>query len=142
MGRSRGGLTTKIHALTYEQGLPLELVLTPGQAVDCPVAAQLLGHLRENTIVLADKAYDADWLRRQIEAAGAAPNIPPMAHRRRKPCFSPVLYRGRNRIERFFNRIKHFRRLATRYEKHASNFLAMLKLAATHLWLRRNESVT
>ena len=78
MGRSRGGLTTKIHALTDAHGLPLELVLTPGQAGDCPVAEQLLGHLRENTIVLADKAYDADWLRRQIEAAGAAPNIPPM----------------------------------------------------------------
>jgi transposase len=92
--------------------------------------------------VLADKAYDADWLRRQIEAPGATPNIPPMVHRRRKPCFSPVLYRARNRIERFFNRIKHFRRLATRYEKHAANFLAMLKLAANHLWLRHNESVT
>ena len=103
---------------------------------------RLLGHLRQDTIVLADKAYDADWLRRQIEAAGAAPNIPPMIHHRRKPCFSPVLYRARNRIERFFNRIKHFRRLATRYEKHASNFLAMLKLAAVHLWLRHNESVT
>src|SRR5437764_5996099 len=124
MGRSRGGLTTKIHALTDARGLPLELILTPGQAGDCPVAAQLLGHLRPDTIVLADKAYDADWLRRQIEAAGAAPNIPPMVHRRRKPCFSPVLYRARNRIERFFNRIKHFRRLATRYEKHAANFLA------------------
>src|SRR5207248_2052787 len=83
-------------------------------------------------------AYDADWLHRQIEAAGAAPNIPPMVHRRRKPCFSPALYRARNCIERFFNRIKHFRRLATRYEKHAANFLAMLKLAATHLWLRHN----
>jgi len=142
MGRSRGGLTTKIHALTDAHGLPLELVLTPGQAGDCPVAAQLLGHLREDTIVLADKAYDADWLRRQIEAAGAAPNIPPMAHRRWKPCFSQVLYRARNRIERFFNKIKHFRRLATRYEKHAANFLAMLKLAATHLWLRHNESMT
>jgi len=56
--------------------------------------------------------------------------------------FSPVLYRARNRIERFFNRIKHFRRLATRYEKHAANFLAMLKLAAAHLWLRHNESVS
>jgi transposase len=111
MGRSRGGLTTKIHALTDARGLPLELVLTPGQAGDCPVAAHLLGHLRPDTIVLADKAYDADWLRRQIEAAGAAPNIPPMIHRRWKPCFSPVLYRARNRIERFFNRIKHFRRL-------------------------------
>jgi transposase len=142
MGRSRGGLTTKIHALVDAHGLPLELVLTPGQAGDCPVAARLLGHLHEGTIVLADKAYDADWLRRQIEAAGAAPNIPPMVHRRWKPCFSPALYRARNRIERFFNRIKHFRRLATRYEKHAANFLAMLKLAATLLWLRHNESVT
>src|SRR5207244_9306087 len=112
----------------------------PGQAGDCPVAAGLLGHLRKGTIVLADKAYDADWLRRQIKAAGAAPNIPPMVHRRWKPCFRPVLYRARNRIERFFNRIKHFRRLATRYEKHAANFLAMLKLAATHLWLRHHES--
>jgi len=93
MGRSRGGLTTKIHALTDARGLPLELILTPGQAGDCPVAARLLGHLRQDTIVLADKAYDADWLRRQIEAAGAAPNILPTVHRRRKPCFSPVLYR-------------------------------------------------
>jgi transposase len=142
MGRSRGGLTTKIHVLTDARGLPLELVLRPGQAGDCPVAAQLLGHLRQNTILPADKAYDADWLRRQIEAVGAVPNIPPMAHRRWKPCFSPALYRGRNHIERFFNRIKHFRRLATRYEKHAANFLAMLKLAAAQLWLRRNESVS
>jgi transposase len=142
MGRSRGGLTTKIHALTDAHGLPLELVLTPGQAGDCPVAKHLLGWLQPDTIVLADKAYDADWLRRRIEAAGAAPNIPAMVHRRWKPCFSPVLYRARNRIERFFNRIKHFRRLATRYEKHATNFLAMLKLAATHLWLRHNECPT
>jgi DNA invertase Pin-like site-specific DNA recombinase/transposase len=72
----------------------------------------------QDTIVLADKAYDADWLRCQIEAAGAVPNIPPMMHRRWKPCFSPVLYRARNCIDR----IKHFRRLATRYEKHAANF--------------------
>jgi hypothetical protein len=86
MGRSRGGLTTKIHALTDAHGLPLELILTPGQAGDCPVAERLLGHLRQDTIVLADKADDADWLRRQIEAAGAAPNIPPMSHRRWKPC--------------------------------------------------------
>ena len=59
-----------------------------------------------------------------------------------KSCFSPVLYRARSRIKRFFNRIKHFRRLAIRCEKHAANFLAMLKLAAIHLWLRHNKSVT
>ena len=142
MGRSRGGLTTKIHALTDGQGLPLELVLTPGQAGDCPVAGQLLGRLEENTIVLADKAYDADWLRRRIEATGAAPNIPSVVHRKHKACFSRTLYRGRNRIERFFNRIKHFRRIATRYEKRASNYLAMLKLAAAQVWLRHYESMT
>jgi transposase len=62
--------------------------------------------------------------------------------RRRKPCFNSSLYRARNRIAWFFNRVKHFRRLATRYEKLAANFLAMLKLAATHLWLRHKESVT
>ena len=142
MGRSRGGLTTKIHALTDAHGLPLELVLTPGQAADCPTAAKLLGHLRAGTIPLADKAYDADWLRRSIKAAGAAPNIPSKITCRWRACFSAVLYRERNRVERFFNKIKHCRRIATRYEKHASNFLAMLKLAAVRRWLRRYESMT
>lgn len=142
MGRSRGGLTTKVHALTDARGLPLELVLTPGQAGDCPVAERLLGRLHEGAIILADKAYDADWLRRQIEAAGAAPNIPAKTNRNWKPCFSASLYRARNRIERFFNKLKHFRRLATRYEKHAANFLGMIKLAAVQIWLRHNESMT
>lgn len=141
MGRSRGGLTTKVHALVDAAGLPLELTITPGQAGDCPEAANLLSRLEPGTIVLADKAYDADWLRRSIEAKGAAPNIPSMRHRRWKACFSKTLYRERNRVERFFNRIKHFRRVATRYEKHGANFLAMLKLAAIKVWLRLNESV-
>lgn len=92
--------------------------------------------------MLADKAYDADRRRRRIEAAGAAPNIPSVVHRKWKACFSPALYRERNRIERFFNRIKHFRRIATHYEKHAANYLAMLKLAAIEIWLRYNESMT
>ena len=65
-----------------------------------------------------------------------------MVHRRWKLCFSPVLYRARNRIEQFFNSHQTLRRLATRYEKHAANFLAMLKLAAIHLWLRDNEFVS
>jgi transposase len=89
MGRSRGGLTTKIHALTDARGLPLELILTPGQAADCPTAAKLLGRLREGTILLADKAYDADWLRRSIEAAGAAPNIPSKAPAAGAPASAP-----------------------------------------------------
>jgi transposase len=141
MGRSRGGLTTKVHALVDGRGLPLEMILTPGQAADCPAASGLLTRLRENTILLADKAYDADWLRRRVEDAGASPNIPSKSNRKWKACFSAKLYRQRNRIERFFNRIKHFRRIATRYEKHASNYLAFLKLAAAQIWMRQNESM-
>jgi transposase len=141
MGRSRGGLTTKVHALVDGRGLPLELILTPGQAADCPAAAGPLTRLRQNTILLADKAYDADWLRRRVEDEGASPNIPSKSNRKWKACFSATLYRQRNRIERFFTRIIHFRRIATRYEKHASNYLAFLKLAAAQIWMHQNESM-
>jgi len=136
MGRSRGGLTTKVHALTDALGRPLELVLTPGQAHDCPAAAHLIGRLKPGSILLADKAYDADWLRAAISETGAAPNIPSMSRRKWKACFSPMLYKARNQIERFFSKIKHFRRIATRYEKHAANYLAMLKIASAIIWMR------
>jgi transposase len=141
MSRSRGGLTTKVHAVVDARGLALDLLLTPGQAADCPATAQLLGRLRPGTILFADRAYDADWLRRQVERAGAAPNIPFKSNRTWKGCFSPVLYRGRDHVERFFNRIKHARRAVTRYEKHASNYLAMLKLASINISLRAYESM-
>ena len=65
-----------------------------------------------------------------------------MAHRVERPAFSPFLYRHRNLVERFFNKLKHFRAIATRYEKHASNYLALVKLASIRIWLRHNESVT
>jgi transposase len=91
--------------------------------------------------VLADKAYDADRIRELIQERGATPNIPPK-NNRRKPCFSKRLYRERNLIERFFSKLKHFRRVATRYEKLAANFLAMVQLASIRLWLRNYESTT
>ena len=90
--------------------------------------------------MLADKAYDAGSIRDLIEAQGAVPNIPAKANRKRKPCFSRVLYRRRNLIERFFSKLKHFRRIATRYDKLADNFLAMVQLASMRLWLRAYES--
>ena len=124
------------------RGLPLALTLKPGQAGDCLEAASLLGRRQPGTIVLADKAYNADWLRRAIEEAEAAPNIPSMRHRKWKACFSSALYRNRSRIERFFNKIEHFRRIATRYERYVANYFAMIKLAAIQIWLRRYESVT
>lgn len=86
--------------------------------------------------MLADKGYDSDAIRRQIEAARAAPNIPPKINRCWKPCFSPVLYRGRNAIERMFGHLKDFRRIATRYDRFATNFLAAVCLTATiSYWL-------
>ena len=86
--------------------------------------------------MLADKAYDTNAIRRQIEAAGTIPNIPPKANRTRKNCFSPRLYRGRNVIERMFGWIKEFRRIGTRYNKIAANFLSAIVLAAAVVyWL-------
>jgi transposase len=101
---------------------------------------RLLDHLGPHTIVLADKAYDADRIRELIEGQGATPNIPAKSNRKWKPCFSKRLYRERNLIERFFSKLKHFRRVATRYDKLAENFLAMVQLASMRLWLRAYES--
>jgi transposase len=122
LGRSRGGLTTKIHVVVDAQGLAIRFGLTAGQAHDGQIADTLLGHLGPHTIVLADKGYDADRIRELIQEQGASPNIPPKSNRRRKPCFSKRLYRERNLIERFFSKLKHIRRVATRYDKLAPIF--------------------
>jgi transposase len=140
LGRSRGGLTTKIHVVVDAQGLPIRLGLTAGQTHDGQIAHTLLDHLGPHTIVLADKAYDADRIRELIQEQGATPNIPPKSNRRWKPCFSKRPYRERNLIERFFSKLKHFRRVATRYDKLAANFLAMVQLASIRL--RAYESTT
>jgi transposase len=96
----------------------------------------LLGAMPRCAILHADRGYDSDAIRRQVEATGAMPNIPPKANRRWKNCFSPVLYRSRNAIERMFCRLKDFRRVATRYDRLASNFLAAVCIAAAvSYWL-------
>lgn len=105
MGRSRGGLTTIIHALTDARGLPIKLALTPGQAHDANGAAMLLNDLPDGGILLGDKAYDAHWIRDAIEVQGAAPNIPDKPNRKHHHCFSKTLDKERNRVDRFFNRI-------------------------------------
>ena len=142
MGRSRGGLTTKIHAIVDALGLPIDLVLSEGQAYDGHYAHGLFKHLQPQTMVLADRAYDADAIRAAIAGKGAWANIPPMPQRRFKPAFSKVLYKARNLVERFFNKLKHFRAVATRYDKRDDNYLASIKLASIRIWLRHNESVT
>ena len=140
MGRSRGGLTTKIHALVDARGLPIRMVLTAGQVHDSQAVPTLLEGLTADSVLIADKGYDADWIRTMIEKRDAAPNIAVKSNLKQRFCFSRSLYRERNRIERFFCHMKQFRRVATRYEKLAANYLAMLKLAAIRLWLRAYES--
>ena len=142
MGRSRGGLTTKIHALVDKNGLPIKLTLTAGQAHDMQAAPELIANLPKGSMLLADKGYDADSVRQIARDRDAWANIPPKANRKDPIVFSPFLYKARNRIERFFNKIKHFRRIATRYDKHEENFLAALKLVSVRLWLRVYESTT
>ena len=116
--------------MTDESGLPIRLAITPGQAHDIKAAAELLEDIGQGQMLLADKAYDADWLREMLAERGAWPNIPPRSNRKDPICFRPWLYRERNVIERFFNKLKYFRRIATRYDKLGSSFLAMIKLAA------------
>ena len=102
----------------------------------------MLDTLVPGSILLADRAYDADKLREAIANKGAFANIPPMPQRVRRSAFSPFLYRYRNLIERFFNNLKHFRAIATRYDKRDDNYLASVQLASIRIWLRHNESVT
>ena len=140
MGRSRGGLTTKIHALVDAEGRPILLKLTEGQAHDGRSAADMFGSLRERNILLADRAYDSNALRQALENQGAWGNIRAMPNRVNKPVFSPWLYRQRNLVERFFNKLKQFRAVATRYDKRDDNFMASVQLASIRIWIRSYES--
>ena len=141
MGRSRGGLTTKIHALVDAEGLTIALKLTEGQAHDGKSAQDMLQQMQASQILLADRAYDSDAMRQALAERGAWANVKPMPNRKNVPAFSPYLYRYRNLVERFFNKLKHFRAVATRYDKRADNYLAGVKLASVRIWMRANESM-
>ena len=106
-------------------------MLTGGNVADCTAGAELLEKLPTCTMLHGDKGYDADAIRRQIEKLGAMPNIPPKTNRKWKNCFSPFLYKERNAIERMFCRLKDFRRVATRYDRNATHFLAGVFITAT-----------
>lgn len=136
MGRSRGGLTTKIHALVDAHGLPIMFKVTEGQAHDGRSAADMLDGIGQDQVLLADRAYDSDVLRQSLAERGAWANVKPMPNRVNVPAFSSFLYKYRNLVERFFNKLKHFRAIATRYEKHAANYLALIKLASARIWMR------
>jgi transposase len=134
-GRSRAGLTSKVHAAVDANGLPVCLGLTPGEAHDNRLCAVLLAGLRSETMLLADRGYDGDRIRAFVDHKGAWVNIRPKQNRKAPICFSPYFYRARNLVERFSNKIKQCRRVATRYDKLAAKHVAFIKLASIRIWL-------
>jgi transposase len=134
IGRSRGGRTTKIHALTDDRGRPLAFQLTPGNTHDLNGARALLALLPCPTRLIADRAYDARSLRDWLAERGAEAVIPPNPTRKHPHAYDALVYRSRNLIERMFCRLKDFRRIATRYDKPARNFLAGVLIAAAITW--------
>lgn len=162
LGRSRGGLTSKIHLAVDGRGLPMSVILTPGQAGDNPQLLPLLDQVhvkregpgrprKRPDRVLADKAYSSPATRRALRACGIAFTSPEKkdhaANRQRKgsaggrpPAFAPQTYASRNVVERCFNRLKQFRALATRYTKRAAYYRAELTIAAIILWLREPQA--
>ncbi len=135
IGRSRGGWTTKIHCLAESHGNPRSLLLTGGDTHDIVVAKELLGEERGN-VVMGDKGYDSNPFRANIESKGAIAVIPYRSNRKGKRNIDMLLYGARHCIENLFSKIKHFRSVATRYEKTAINFLSVVCLACCIIWVR------
>ena len=135
-GRSRGGLGTSIHAVVDGKGQPKALGLTPGQAADCTAAETLLAEVDAGMTVIADKAYDTDAILDRLADAGVTTVIPSRSNRTEPGTLDRAAYATRNLVERFFGKIKEFRRVATRYDKRARNFLSAVILAATRHLMR------
>ena len=134
MGRSRGGFGTKIHGVVNPLGHPVVLKVTGAEAADSPHLPGLIENL-ETDAVLADKGYDSDSNRAAIRDRGAKPCIPPRKNRKAAVAYDRYLYQERNVIERFFGRIKQYRRVATRFDKKAANYLGFVWLASITIML-------
>jgi len=128
-------LTTKIHALVDALGRPLRFILTGGEVHDSITAADLLKGSAPGGVI-ADRAYDSNALRAMIADAGAEVVIPSTRSRKILIPHDALAYKLRNRIERFFNKLKHFRHIATRYDRRAVHFLAAIHLASSMIWMR------
>jgi transposase len=136
LGRSRGGFGTKIHALVDALGNPIGFTLTGAEQADISQAPALLDQAPNTQAVIADKGYDADALVERIQAQHAEAIIPPRSNRKQPRDYDRHRYQARNLVERFFSRLKQFRRIATRYEKLASHFAAMVTCGCIMIWLK------
>ena len=133
-GKSRGGFSTKVHATTDALGCPTRFILTGGHESDYCQAIVLMEN-QDADHVIADKGYDSQAIIDFIISNGAEPVIPPRSMRMTQREYDHHLYKERNAIERMFNRLKQFRRVASRYDKLATSFLAFLNVAAISIWL-------
>jgi transposase len=137
LGRSRGGFSTKLHLRCDANGLPLAIVLTPGQRHEMRAFDMLVeGMARGTRCLIGDMGYDADRARQDLLLRGVLPVIPSNPARKEPLPLDRALYRMRNRVERLNNKLKQFRAVATRYDKTAASYLAFVQLAASRLWLR------
>jgi transposase len=137
LGRSRGGFSTKINARTNAEGLPIGLVITPGQVHDVTAFPALMQDVNcDPQQLLGDKGYDSDAVRQEIVDRGGEALIPTKVNRKVQYTVDKAIYRLRNRIERFFNRLKNSRRVATRYDKLIESFAAFVVLATIRIRIR------
>jgi transposase len=135
LGRSRGGFGTKIHAAVNGLGLPVKLILTGGQAADVTQAKTLIEGVPFE-VVIGDKGYDSQAVVTAIEEGGGEAVIPSQKNRKVQRAYDRERYKDRNLVERFWAKVKHYRRVASRYEKTARNFLAMVHVASIMILLR------
>ena len=136
IGKSRGGLTTKIHMAADAHGNQIDFEITGGQVHDAKAAKQLITKVRGENLI-ADKGYDSDRIREQVRSQKMAPIIPRRVNSDKpNPEFDPHLYKQRHLVENLFARLKHFRSIATRFEKLARNFKAMVTIACTLIWIK------
>jgi transposase len=134
LGRSRGGFGTKVHIAVDALGNPVRLIATAGQVADVTQGEALVDGLAVEPVI-ADKGYDSAKLVEAIEAAGAEAVIPPRSNRKEPRDYDKHLYKERNLVERFINRVKQCRRVATRYDKTTRNYLAFWHLASIMILL-------
>ncbi|HYV35802.1 MAG TPA: IS5 family transposase [Gemmataceae bacterium] len=129
LGRSRGGFTTKIHLACDEMGNPIKIILTAGQVHDVTQGPELIADLQAEKVI-ADKGYDSDDFISAIESTDTEAVIPPRRNRNEQRTYDKTAYKKRNVVERLINGLKQCRRVATRYEKTARNFLGVVQLAS------------
>jgi len=137
IGRSRGGNTTKIHMAADAHGNPIDFEITGGEVHDAKVASKLIEMVDLAEVIVADKGYDSEAIRDEIRLHGAQPVIPRKSNSTRPNVeFDSFLYKLRHLVENLFARLKHFRSIATRFEKLARNYKAMVYLGCSFIWLK------